>query len=402
MKQRPRHTVGLLIANPVDRHLLADFLREQGHAACAAGPPDDCLEKLGPVSLVIADEPIARAFGADLMNLRWQSGVAFLPMLIVLSQRADSAPWLRAGFNDVLRFPITKAELSARLSVFLRLREQSAEHYRDVFENALIGIYRSTPEGRLLLANPALVAMLGYSSFDELAGLRLEESGIVPAEARASFKQKVESEGQIVGVESRWNRRDGSPVLVRETARAVRDDYGQVIYYEGTVEDVTERKRIEEERDRLLASEQAARVEAETANRAKDEFLANLSHELRTPLTSILGWSRMLRSGKYDETIHNRALETIERNAKSQAQIIEDILDVSRIITGKLKLDVRPVELGPVIQAAIDAVRPAADAKGIHIRAVFDPQADLVLGDPTRLQQVVWNLVSNATKFTPS
>ncbi|HVF92491.1 MAG TPA: PAS domain-containing sensor histidine kinase, partial [Blastocatellia bacterium] len=388
MEQRPHHTVGLLIANPVDRHLLADFLRELGHAVCAAGPPDDCFEKLGQVSLVITDEAIARAYGKGLMDLRWQSGVAFLPMLMILPQRADSAAWLRAGFNDVLRFPITKAELSARLSVFLRLREQWAEHYRDVFENALIGIYRSTPEGRLLMANPALVRMLGYASFDELAGMSLEESNIVPREARSSFKEKVEAEGQVVGVESRWHKRDGSAVFVRETARAVRDDQGKVIYYEGTVEDVTERKRIEEERDRLLASEQAARVEAETANRAKDEFLANLSHELRTPLTSILGWSRMLRTGKYEEPIYNRALETIERNAKSQAQIIEDILDVSRIITGKLKLDVRPVELQPIIQAAIDAVRPAAEAKEIHIRADFDPQAGLVLGDPTRLQQV--------------
>ena len=396
------HTIGLLIANAVDRRLLIDFLQELGHTVYAVCPQDTSLEKFERVSVVICDEARARAFGKGLMNLKWQSGIAFLPLLIILPQRADSAFWLRAGFNDVLRFPITKAELSARLSAFLRLREQSAEHYRDVFENALIGIYRSTPEGRLLLANPALIQMLGYSSFQELTDVSLEECDIVPGEARSAFKRRIEVEGQIVGVESCWNRRDGSSLFVRETARAIRDDSGKIIYYEGTVEDVTERKRIEQERDRFLASEQAARVEAEAANRAKDEFLANLSHELRTPLTSILGWSRMLRTGKYDETVFNRALETIERNAKSQAQIIEDILDVSRIITGKLKLEVRPVELEPVIQAAIDAVRPAADAKDISIRAAFDPEANLVLGDPTRLQQVVWNLVSNAAKFTPS
>ncbi|HYP30068.1 MAG TPA: ATP-binding protein [Blastocatellia bacterium] len=400
MKDQP-HNIGLLISNPLDRRLLSDFLQESGYAVCTAGPQEDCLEKLKPVSLVIADEALARALGRKLMDLRWHSGVAFLPMLIILPRKADSSPWLRAGFNDVLRFPITKAELSARLDVFMRLREQTSEQYRDLFENALIGIYRSTPEGRLLLANSALVQMLGYSSFKELSELSLEEVEIVPREARAAFKSRIEAEGKIVGVESCWNRRDGSCLFVRETARVIRDDAGKVLYYEGTVEDVSERKRVEQERDRLLASEQAARVEAETANRAKDEFLANLSHELRTPLTSILGWSRMLRTGKYDEAVSNRALETIERNARSQAQIIEDILDVSRIITGKLKLDVRPVELEPVVQAAIDAVRPAAEAKSIHISASFDPKANLVLGDPTRLQQVVWNLVSNSTKFTP-
>jgi signal transduction histidine kinase len=141
--------------------------------------------------------------------------------------------------------------------------------------------------------------------------------------------------------------------------------------------------------------------ELREANKAKDEFLATVSHELRTPLTAILGWAKLLRSGKLDDTASARALDTIERNAKSQAQIIEDILDVSRIITGKLRLDVRNVELVPIIETAIDAVSPAADAKGIRIHSALDPNAGPILGDPDRLQQVVWNLLSNAIKFTP-
>jgi PAS domain S-box-containing protein len=141
--------------------------------------------------------------------------------------------------------------------------------------------------------------------------------------------------------------------------------------------------------------------EAQEVNRLKDEFLATLSHELRTPLTAVLGWTRLLGTGQLDEATHQRALETIERNAQSQVQLIDDILDVSRIIRGKLRLNVRPAELAPVIEAAVDSVRPAAEAKGIRLQVVLDPRAGPVSGDPDRLQQVVWNLLSNAIKFTP-
>jgi len=151
----------------------------------------------------------------------------------------------------------------------------------------------------------------------------------------------------------------------------------------------------------LLDREHSAREEAEAANRAKDEFLATVSHELRTPLNAILGWAHMLRNSNLDQTTQARALETVERNARSQAQLIEDILDVSRIVTGKVRLDVRPVELVPVVEAALDAVRPAADAKGILIETILDQEAGPISGDPDRLQQIVWNLASNAVKFTP-
>jgi signal transduction histidine kinase/CheY-like chemotaxis protein len=153
---------------------------------------------------------------------------------------------------------------------------------------------------------------------------------------------------------------------------------------------------------RLLERESTARASAEELNRLKDEFLATVSHELRTPLTAILGWSRMLQGGSLESEIAVRAIETIKRNAKAQAQIIDDILDVSRIITGKLYLELHPIELAPVLESAINVVRPTAEAKGIQIEVDFEPEPAAVPADSNRLQQVFWNLLSNAVKFTPS
>ena len=165
--------------------------------------------------------------------------------------------------------------------------------------------------------------------------------------------------------------------------------------------EIAERKQAEEERGQLLIRERAARAEAEQVNRTKDEFLATLSHELRTPLTAILGWSHLVRTGKLEEEQMSRAVETIERNARSQSQLIDDLLDVSRIITGKLKIEARPVDLGAVLEAAIEAVRPSFEAKAIRFENMVDSQAVLIPGDANRLQQIFWNLFNNAVKFTP-
>lgn len=164
--------------------------------------------------------------------------------------------------------------------------------------------------------------------------------------------------------------------------------------------EIAERKQAEEERAQLLVRERLARAEAEQANRTKDEFLATLSHELRTPLSAILGWSHLVRTGKLDEPQLSRAFETIERNARSQSQLIDDLLDVSRIITGKLQIEPRLVDICTVIEAAVDVVRPAIEAKNIEFAAVLDSSVCLVQGDANRLQQVFWNLFSNAIKFT--
>jgi len=165
--------------------------------------------------------------------------------------------------------------------------------------------------------------------------------------------------------------------------------------------DVTARKRASELAEELLRREQIARSESDTANRVKDEFLATLSHELRTPLNAIIGWASLLGSGRLTPPDSTRAVETILRNARAQTHLIEDLLDVSRIISGKLRLDVQPVELGRVLDAALDAVRPAAHAKELKLHVEIEPDAAVVTGDPPRLQQIVWNLLSNAIKFTP-
>ena len=174
------------------------------------------------------------------------------------------------------------------------------------------------------------------------------------------------------------------------------------------IEDVTERVAREaelqsqlEDRSRLLSNEKLARNEAERANRLKDEFLATISHELRNPLNAIMGWAHMMRLGKLTPANVERAVETIYRNAKSQTQLVADLLDVSRIISGKLRLDVRTVDLIYIVNAAIDSVRPAADAKSICLQTRLDPAAGPISGDADRLQQIVWNLLTNAVKFTP-
>jgi len=166
-------------------------------------------------------------------------------------------------------------------------------------------------------------------------------------------------------------------------------------------EELAHRAALAADNARHYEAEGRARAAAEAASRAKDAFLATVSHELRTPLSPILAWSRMLRQGTLGEEKARRALEAIERCARSQAQLVEDLLDVSRIITGKLRLDVRPVPLAPVVQAAVEVVRPAAEAKGLELQVVLDAEVGTVTGDPERLKQVVWNLASNAVKFTP-
>jgi len=211
----------------------------------------------------------------------------------------------------------------------------------------------------------------------------------------------VDGSQDVYKLEYRIRHRDRHWVDVWDQGYIIRDEAGEMCRVVGSITDISERKQAEAERERLLLRERRFREEAERANRIKDEFLAVLSHELRSPLNPILGWTRLLRSRQLDAATTDRALETIERNAQLQTQLIEDLLDVSRILRGKLLLNVAPVHLIPVIEDAIETVRLAAEAKGIQIHTHLDPSAPPVLGDAGRLQQIVWNLLSNAVKFTP-
>jgi PAS domain S-box-containing protein len=196
-------------------------------------------------------------------------------------------------------------------------------------------------------------------------------------------------------------RKDGRTIEVSITVSPIRGADGAVVGASKIARDIGARQQVERERAELLTRTQAARAEAEAANRAKDDFLTTLSHELRTPLNAVYGWAAMLQSGQMDESTRARAIDAIMRNANAQVQLIDDLLDVSRIASGKLRLDPRPLEPRPVIEAAVEAVRPAALAKGIRLDMDLDPKAVAIIGDPNRLQQVVWNLLSNAVKFTP-
>jgi PAS domain S-box-containing protein len=216
------------------------------------------------------------------------------------------------------------------------------------------------------------------------------------AEAAAIFASRGRGRSEF-----RWVHRDGHVIWVEAHSQVVLDQAGEPAGMRGVTLDISDRKQLERERADLLQRERAARSEAVAANRLKDDFLATLSHELRTPLNAILGYTRMLRGGVFDDARRAHALEVVERNALTLTQMVEDVLDVSRIVAGKIRLNVQAVDVARALEEAIATVKPAADARGVTVQSVLDSGAGPVAGDPERLQQVFWNLLSNAVKFTP-
>ena len=280
------------------------------------------------------------------------------------------------------------------------LRRESALLHA-LMDNIPDAIYFKDTECRFTRVN-SHAPYRGNKAPDEVIG-KTDFDFFVEEHARAAYEdeQRVMRTGvPIIDKEENEVYPDGSTTWLSTTKVPIFDDAGRVTGIVGISRDITERKRAEESRIEL-AREHAARTEAENANRLKDEFLAMLSHELRTPLTAILGWSKMLMDGHVAEETRAGALASIYRNARSQAQLIEDLLDISRIITGRLRIEARPVDLASVVEAAVASVRPTAQTKSLTIEAKLDPLAGAVSGDPDRLQQVVWNLLTNAVKFTP-
>ncbi|BAY10760.1 response regulator [Calothrix sp. NIES-2098] len=334
-----------------------------------------------------------------------------------------------AAFVDLFQKTAEVERQAAQLAALNANLRKSEEQFRSLSACSPVGIFLTDVAGNCTYTNPRYQTILGISE-DECLGkgwlrsLASQDREKIFAEWLTCTEEGKEyySEFSIQTPRGlvRWLTLRSSPML---------SDRSEVIGYVGTVEDISDRKQAEEERAKLIR-EQAALKEAEAANRMKDEFLATLSHELRTPLNSILGWAKLLRNRKLDEKATTRALETIERNALLQEQLIEDILDVSRIIRGKLFLNICPVNLVSVIDTAVETVRLQAEAKNILFEFVIAPTDTgnlekkkkaqsksqnngyvsvsnhlaspfMVSGDPDRLQQVVWNLLSNAIKFTP-
>jgi len=270
-----------------------------------------------------------------------------------------------------------------------------------IVDSADDAIVSKTLDGVITSWNRAAQAMFGWTAA-EAVGQRI--TLIIPRERWPEEDEvlaRVRKGESIDHFDTVRERKNGERIDVSLTVSPVKDARGRIIGASKIARDVSDRKRAEAERTKLLQTVQQAREEAEELNRSKDQFLAVLSHELRTPLNAIFGWARMLQSAAMDEATSRRAIDAILRNATAQVQLVEDLLDVSRIITGKMRLDVQSLDLKSVIESALDAVQPAASAKGLKIETVLDPNAGPVVGAADRLRQVVWNLLMNAIKFTP-
>jgi PAS domain S-box-containing protein len=348
----------------------------------------------------------------------------------VLVEDSDRLKGYDSGAVDYVSVPIIPEILRAKVSVFADLFRKSKElqelnrelEQRVAERTAQIGsaaarLQESEEKLRLLLTSSGMRGWTWDIALDEVRWVtpsgeperqvgKLADflEGVHPKDralVRDAFHHACSADGREYHAEFRVT--DGGDqrwILGRGTV--IRDGQGHPASIAGINIDITDRKRAEEERAILLKHAENARGEAETANRLKDEFLATLSHELRTPLNAIMGWSHMLHTGMLDPAGRVRAVEAINRNAELQTKLISDILDVSRIITGKLRLSLEPVHPRAVIEAALDTVQSAAEAKGVRLEADLTDDAGIVMGDPARLQQVMWNLVANAIKFAPT
>ncbi|MCK6593260.1 MAG: PAS domain-containing sensor histidine kinase, partial [Polyangiaceae bacterium] len=283
------------------------------------------------------------------------------------------------------------------------LDKRTAElaHLAAVVESSDDAIVTKTLEGIITTWNKGAERIFGYTS-EEVVGKHI--TILIPPDRideEPAIIEKLRRGQRIDHYETIRMRKDGARIFVSLTVSPVKDSSGKIVGASKIARDITDRIQTAEERDHLLEAERAARAEAERVSLVKDEFLATLSHELRTPLNAILGWSQILRNRRRDDPELLEGLSVIERNARVQTQLIEDLLDMSRIISGKLRLDIQQVDVSDVLKTAVASVRHSAESKDIRLQSMVDTTAGLVRGDPNRLQQCFWNLLSNAIKFTP-
>jgi len=280
--------------------------------------------------------------------------------------------------------------------------ESESSYLAAIVESSEDAIISKTLGSIITSWNKSAEELFGYSA-EEAIGQNI--ALIIPLERHGEETEIIRTlqRGERLDhFETVRQRKDGKLLDISLTISPIRDRSGRIVGASKIARDISDRKRLEREREDLLQREHAARTKAEEANRIKDEFLATVSHELRTPLNAILGWATLLSDAKLDSETMERALAIIKRNAQTQSQIINDILDVSRIVSGRLRLNVSTLDLAPIIEMAVETVRPAAEAKGLKLLSSIDANIPRIFGDPDRLQQVVWNLLSNAIKFTPT
>ena len=298
-----------------------------------------------------------------------------------------------------LRFIGTVMDITARKQAE-EARRESENRFRTLTSHAPVGIFMTDVEGNCLYVNERWCEMAGMSPEAAQGMGWVSALHPVDRERIADIWYRAIQDGQVFAAEYRFQTPEGKVTWIQGTATALQRETGEVAGYLGTLTDITERKQAEAAREQLFQQEQAAREAAERANRIKDEFLAVLSHELRSPLNPILGWTKLLQMRKFDAAKTAEALATIERNAKLQTQLIDDLLDVAKILRGKLSLNMASANLSSIIEAATETVKATAVAKAISLHPVL-PNIGQVSGDAARLQQIVWNLLSNAIKFTP-
>lgn len=339
---------------------------------------------------------------------RQQASDARVAMAIAVIGILIAAGLLAMTWVSIRRETVKQLEGGQKLRSAEDAFYESEERFRQIAENieAVLWI-RNAQTGELEFVSPVIERLWGINAHNLLSQTDPWSNYIHPDDlerAQASVRADLAAGG--LDQEYRIIAPDGRQCWVRDRGFPVKDKSGKVRHMVGFTVDTTERKEAEEFKAVLFAREHAARAQAETANRTKDEFLAIVSHELRSPLNAMLGWARVLRSENVDQETHNHAIRVIEQSAEMQSRLIEDLLDSARIASGKLRIESRPVNLIPAIQSAIDTVQPAAESRGVEIHAdlelaQLDPNAGIITGDAGRLQQIIWNLLTNAVKFTP-
>ena len=360
-------------------------------------------------NLVITDYQLCWTTGLKILHrIKQQKPDCPVIMFTGTGSEEIAVQAMKAGLDDyVIKSPRHYVRLAAAVrSTWQKYEQKKAlqefkQSYYRFFERIPLGLYRLDANGAIIEANSTLAKMLGYSQQQDLEGKSIFEYYLKP-EVYLLWQQQLQRQSATAEFTGQICNSSEELIWVNNHAIAVKDDCGNLVGYEGAIADITASKQAELERVELLNRERQARQEAETVNRIKDEFLATLSHELRTPLNAIIGWVQLLRTGRMSQVQIDKAINTIDRNAKAQNQLINDLLDVSRIIRGTMELKLKPTNLNQVIMASLDTVRPSALAKNIKIVELFSANLPEVSADRERLQQVFWNLLINAIKFTPA